>query len=109
MPGFVGYIETTAKSGYENKHKNQMRFLIYESCFWCASTSNLYFVNEETIPKCPLCDGDGITLIPILRGPTSLNVLNNANDDDDDDDDDNKHHAPESLSILKIAVESTRS
>jgi CheY-like chemotaxis protein len=46
----------------------QIHFLICESCFWCASASHLYFIKNETIPKCPLCDGNKISIIPILRG-----------------------------------------
>jgi hypothetical protein len=67
MPSFVDYIETIGNSDYENKHKNQMYFLICESCFWSASASNLYFIKN---PICHLCDGDRITLIPILGGNT---------------------------------------
>ena len=71
MPSSVSYIETTGNnSGYENKHKNQMYvylFTVCDSCFWCASAQNLYFINNETSLKCPLCDGDRITLTPILR------------------------------------------
>jgi hypothetical protein len=71
MRGVVGYIETTGNSGSENKHKKQkqMYFLIYESCFWSASASELYFIKNETNPKkCPLCNDDRISATPILRG-----------------------------------------
>jgi rubrerythrin len=71
MRSFVGYIETTGNnSGFVNKRERQkqMYFLICESCFWCASTSNLYFIKDEAIGKCPLCDDDRLSVIPILRG-----------------------------------------
>jgi len=50
----LGYIETTGNdSGFVNKHKrqSQMYFLICESCYWCASTSYLYFIKDEAIGK----------------------------------------------------------
>ena len=40
-------------------------FLLCESCFRCASTSNANFIRN---PKCPLCASDRIVLIPIIRG-----------------------------------------
>jgi hypothetical protein len=80
----VGYIETAQYSGYENKLKRHMYFLICESYFWCAisssssslsssSTSSSYtlrphLVKDETIAKFPLYDGDRISVIPFSRG-----------------------------------------
>jgi rubrerythrin len=68
MANVVGPIETTEFHYPENNHKKQMHFLICESCFWRASTPNLHFIEDETIPKCPLCDGNRIGVIPISRG-----------------------------------------
>jgi hypothetical protein len=65
MSSLIGYSETTCS---ENKRKKKMYFLICESCFWCASASDQYFIKNETISRCPLCDDDRISTIPISRG-----------------------------------------
>ena len=56
----------------ENKHghkrQNQTYFLICESCFWCASALSLRPIGNETTPKCPICNDDGISIVPISRG-----------------------------------------
>ena len=45
--------------------RQTLAFLLCASCFWCASsTSNLCFIKN---PKCPMCGGDRITLIPISK------------------------------------------
>jgi rubrerythrin len=67
MRDFVGSIEIAEYSGLENKYQEDMHFLMCESCFWCASVPNPYLTKNETIRKCPLCDGNRIKVIPILR------------------------------------------
>jgi rubrerythrin len=71
MAGFVSSIETTGNPSYRNNHNKQKHFLICESCFWCASslsTPDPHLINDETIPKCPLCKSNRIRVIPVLRG-----------------------------------------
>jgi hypothetical protein len=68
----LDYSETTQDPVTENKHghKKQKRiyFLICESCFWCASALSLRPIKDETVPKCPMCDGlYCISIVPISR------------------------------------------
>ena len=68
----LNYSQTTQDPVFENKHghKKQKRiyFLIYDSCFWCASALNLRPIGNETIPKCPACEDESISIIPISIG-----------------------------------------
>jgi hypothetical protein len=69
----ISYIETKennpdSANKNKNKKQKQMYFLICESCLWCASVQSLPPIRNETIPKCPLCNGNRISIIPILRG-----------------------------------------
>jgi hypothetical protein len=72
MLGSLNYSQTTQDPFSENKRglkrQNQIFFLICESCYWCASALSLCSTRNETTPKCPICDGDGISIIPISRG-----------------------------------------
>jgi len=71
MSGFIGYyVETTANSSPESKHKQkkQTYFLICQSCFWCASASNLYLPKNRIISKCPLCHGNRISAVQVSKG-----------------------------------------
>jgi hypothetical protein len=65
----LNYSQSTQDPVLENKqgHKrqNQTYFLICGSCFWCASGLSLRPIRNETIPKCPMCDGNEISIIPI--------------------------------------------
>jgi hypothetical protein len=68
----LNHTQTTQDPVSKNKHghkrQKQIYFLICESCFWCASALSLRPIRNETTPKCPICDGDGISIIPISRG-----------------------------------------
>jgi len=68
----LNYSQTTQDPVSENKRglkrQNQIFFLICESCYWCASALSLRPTRNETTPKCPICDGDGISIIPISMG-----------------------------------------
>jgi hypothetical protein len=73
MHSSISYIKTkenNPESANKNKNKKQkqMYFLICESCLWCASAQSLRPIRNETIPKCPLCNGNRISIIPILKG-----------------------------------------
>jgi hypothetical protein len=64
MLGLLNYSETTQAPVTENKrgHKKQKRayFLICDSCFWCATALSLRPIKDELVPKCPMCDDDGL-------------------------------------------------
>ena len=45
----------------------QTYFLMCGSCFWCASDLSLRPIKNEIIPKCPMCDGNKISIIPIKK------------------------------------------
>ena len=73
MRSSISYIETKennpdSANKNKNKKQKQMYFLICESCLWCASAQSLRPIRKETTPKCPLCNGNRISIIPILRG-----------------------------------------
>jgi hypothetical protein len=57
-------IEISFPTGYFGSRQT-LQFLLCESCFWCASTSIVYFIKN---PKCHICDGYRITLVTILKG-----------------------------------------
>jgi hypothetical protein len=71
MLGLLNYTESTQDPITENKrgHKRQKQvyFLICGSCFWCASALSLRPIRNETIPKCPMCEDEGISIVPIWR------------------------------------------
>jgi CheY-like chemotaxis protein len=82
----LNYSQTTQDPVSENKRglkrQNQIFFLICESCYWCASALSLRPTRNETTPKCPICDGDGISIIPISRGHQLDNAIKkNCNSD----------------------------
>ena len=80
MLGLINYTETTQDPSSENKHRHkrqkQMYFVICQSCFWCASALSLRPIRNETIPKCPVCEGKSISIVPISRGH-QLIILDN--------------------------------
>jgi hypothetical protein len=57
-------IQIPRSTGYFGSRETFV-FLLCESCFWCASASNICFIKN---PRCPMCSGDKIALIPISRG-----------------------------------------
>jgi len=65
MHSFVDYVEA---SNDKNKHRTQKYFLICESCLWCASAPSPLHVRNVTIRRCPSCNGDRISMTPILGG-----------------------------------------
>ena len=68
----LNYSQTTqdpvSKNRREHKRQKQIYFLICESCFWCASALSLRPIGNEITPKCPICNDDGISIVPISRG-----------------------------------------
>ena len=51
----------------------KMRFLLCESCFWCASCLN---VAERTVTKCPSCTDARLVSMPISEMKyTNLNMI----------------------------------
>jgi hypothetical protein len=66
MHSFVDYTQANRNSPHGNRR--QIYFVICESCFWCASAPSPRRVRNETISKCPSCEGDRISITPILGG-----------------------------------------
>ena len=53
---------TTYTDNTDIKVTEEIRFLICESCFWCASCLN---VAERTVTKCPSCTDARLESMPI--------------------------------------------
>jgi hypothetical protein len=67
------FIETRTDVDDDKKTKSfkQINFMLCESCLWCASSlssSSIYDLsNDDTVPKCPICNEYTLKLIPIYN------------------------------------------
>jgi hypothetical protein len=83
MFGLMNYSETTqdlvSEKNKKNGHKRQKQiyFLICGSCFWCTSALSLRPIRNETTPKCPMCEDNSISIIPISMSH-QVGILDNA-------------------------------
>lgn len=64
---FVKMIKAEMHSLQGSYSLKQTYFLMCGSCFWCASALSLRPIRNETISKCPMCDGNKISIIPIKK------------------------------------------
>jgi hypothetical protein len=54
------------------RNLNKIRFMLCESCFWCASCLNLGVM----VDKCPICDNGKVESMPVCDNELYKSNLN---------------------------------